>query len=349
MIFVCDFAKFIVILIMDYAIYLGDADTVIYKRNEGIVLHEATRIAYTYAGRGGKEIRCVAVGGMAKKMQDRSDRKTMVEQVIGNGHIVDVELCKIFLRELLKKVCGEDYRGLKVLFCIPCSLNRAELENYKIVAHSIGIDVAEFVPTVIANAIGGGFNIEGSDVCLSVHIGEGGTEVAAISFASIIAGGSIYEGGAEATQEIAKYIDKKYKLDISERVSEITRNECGTLLMNDEVSYKVRGTCADSNAMREIWFNGIDGYKVVLPIYSKITKAILNVINDCGTEMMADVKAGNVYVGGEASTPTGLREFLTANLGMNIVMSAQSINYAINGAGILLSDKALLRKIIQGN
>ena len=334
---------------MDYAIYLGDANTVIYKKNEGIVLHEPTRIAYTYAGRGGKEIKCIAVGSAAKKMQDRSDRKTMVEPVMGNGHIVDIELCKIFLRGLLKKVCGEDYRGLKVLFCIPCSLKREELENYKTVAYSIGIDVAEFVPAVVTNAIGGGFNINGSEACISVHIGEGGTDIAAISFGSVIAGGTIYEGGAEATQEIAKYIDKKYKLDISERVAEIARDECATLLMNDEVSYKVRGVDTDTNTMREIWFNGIDCYKIILPIYSKITKAILNVINDCGTEMVAEVKASTVYVGGDASTPTGLREFLTANLGMNIVLNAQSINFAIIGAGMLLSDKALLRKIIRAN
>jgi|GEM_PF-1210265 len=332
---------------MDYAIYLGDAHTVVFKKNEGIVLNEATRVAYTMVGKMDRELKCIAVGNRAKQMQDRSDKKVVVESFVVNGRIVDMRLCKIFLAELMKKVAGEGYRNLKVLICIPCSLTSEEVDAYREVAYSVNVSVVEFVPTVVASAVGAGFNIESAEACLSVYIGEGLTEIAAISFGGIIAGGTIYEGGAEVTAEIAKFIEKKHGIEISEQMAEEARNHSGTLLVNDEVSFRICGMDSDTGEIREAWFNGMDCYKIMLPTYSKITRAIMKVITECSPQVLVDIKEKPIYVGGECSNPTGLREFLTSNLGMSVMLA--SSNSAISGAGMLLSDKVLLRKIVSAN
>ena len=333
---------------MDFAVYLGSGRTVVYKKNEGIVLSEATCIAYERVGKKKKEeLRVIAVGDTAKRMQDRTDEQIIVASPVVGCRIVDVELCKMYFQEIIKKIGG--VWNKTALFCIQCSLTSVELDGYKSVAYSAGFTGVEFVPSVVASAIGNGFDIKGATACLSVNIGEGGSDIAAIAFGGIIAGGSITDGGASATEAVRAFIESKHKIGISERIAKIAKDECQTLLLNNEVSYKLKGIDIETGATHEVWFNGVDCYKVILPVYGRIVKAVLQVIAECSPEVAGDIKAGAVFVGGEGSSPSGLREFLTTNLDINVVLDTRSANAVIMGAGMLLNDKELLRKVIRAN
>lgn len=343
---------------MDFAIQLGSASTVIYKKNDGIILNESTKIAYikTLIGKNDKgakknkyRTRVIAIGEAAKKMQDRADKSVMVESPVAMAKIADVDLAKKYFTAIFKKITGPMALSRGCLFCIPCSLSAEELNNFKSVAYAAGVDSVEFIPNVIAGAYALGADIAGPTASMYVNIGEGGTDIAVITYAGILAGGSIDDGGAVATQAVKEYIEHKYKISISERVAELAKIECATLLLNNEISFKVKGVDPEAGTPKEIWFTGIDCYKVLLPIYSRIAKAILQVCNECNPDVINDLKAGSIYIGGGASGPTGLREFMTMNLDMNTVLNADSINAVIIGAGRLLNNKALLKQIIRAN
>ena len=327
--------------------YLGSGRTVVYKKNEGIVLNEATCIAYQRVGKKNDKLYVVAVGDTAKRMQDRTDEQVIVASPVVACRIVDVELCKEYFKEVIKKIGG--VWNKTALFCIQCSLSAVELDSYKSVAYSGGFTGVEFIPSVVASAIGNGFDIRGATACMSVHIGEGGTDIAAISFGGILAGGSIADGGATATEAVLAFVEKKHKISISERVAKIAKDECQTLLLNNEVSYKMKGFDMETGSVHEVWFNGTDCYKVLLPVYGRIVKAVEQVVSECSPEVINDIKVGAMFVGGDGSSPTGLKEFFTTNLDMNVVLDARSTNAAVMGAGMLLNDKELLRKIIRAN
>jgi len=239
--------------------------------------------------------------------------------------------------------------GRACLFCVPCSLTEAEVNDFKSVAYAGGVDSVEFIPNVIAGAFAMGADITGSTAVMYVNIGEGGTDIAVITYAGILAGGNIDDGGAVATRAVHEYIESKFKITISERVAEMAKVECATLLLNNEISFKVKGVDSETGFPKEVWFTGVDCYKVLLPIYSRIAKAILQVCNECAPDVINDLKAGAIYMGGGASSPTGLREFMTMNLDMNVVLNADSVNAVIIGAGRLLNDKELIKKIIKAN
>ena len=360
---------------------LGSASTVIYKRNDGIVLNEATKIAFTRTLPKQKEakqtrkpksevkklkseikkekkkanaknkakIRVIAVGEKAKKMQDRSGHDVLIESPVAMGKVVDVPLAKKYFTQIFKKVTGSLALGRTCLFCVPCSLTADEICDFKSVAYVAGVDSVEFIPNVIAGAYAMGADITGSAAVMYVNIGEGGTDIAVITYAGILAGGSIDDGGAVATKAVHEYIESKFKISISERMAEQAKIECATLLLNNEISFKVRGVDTENGTPKEIWFTGVDCYRVLLPIYSRIAKAILQVLNECSPDVVGDLKNGAIYIGGGASSPTGLREFMTMNLDMNVVLNADSVNAVIIGAGRLLSDKELLKKIVKAN
>ena len=336
---------------------LGSGRTVIYKRNDGIVLNEASKIAFTreFIGKEkpGKARKfknnILAVGEAARKMQDRSGPEVFFESPVVGGKIADLPLAKKFFTDILKKISGNLALSRSCLFCVPCSLNAAEINDYKSVAYGAGADDLEFIPNVIAGAIALGADVSGATAVMYVNIGESGTDIAVITFAGILAGGTIDDGGAAATKAVHEYIQSKYKITISEKTAEQAKVECATLLLNNEISYKVKGVDSETGLLKEIWFTGMDCYKVLLPIYSRIAKAILQVCNECSPDVCNDLKTGAVYIGGGASGPTGLREFMTMNLDMNVVLNADSVNAVIIGAGRLLNDKQLLKKIIKAN
>lgn len=345
---------------MDFAVQLGSASTVIYKKNDGIVLNEATKIAYvrtpisrrTLKGKAKKEkfrTRIVAVGNAARRMQDRAGVGVLVESPIKTGKVVDLGLAKKYFAEIFKKVTGGIARSRNTVFCIPCALTAEEVNDIKSVAYAAGIDSVEFIPNVIAGAYALGADIAGTAASMYVNIGEGGTDIAIITYAGILSGGSIDDGGAVATQAVKDFIENKFKIQISERMAEQAKQECATLLLNNEVSFKVKGVDAESGNPKEIWFTGVDCYKVLLPIYSRIVKAILQVCHETNPDIINDLKASAIYIGGGASSPTGLREFMTMNLDINVVLNADSVNAVIIGAGRLLNDKVLLKKIIKAN
>jgi rod shape-determining protein MreB len=347
---------------MDFAIQLGSASTVIYKKNDGIVLNEATKIAYTRVRVGAEKKRkkgdeekakyrlnIVAVGEAARRMQDRADRSVIIESPVNGGKVTDMELAKRYFGDIFKKVAGSLAFSRNCLFCIPCSLSAAEVNDFKSVAYASGVDSMEFVPNVIAGAIAMGADVLGSSAVMYVNIAESGTEIAVITYGGMLAGGSIEDGGALATKAVHDFIESKHRIVISRHMAERAKIECATLLLNNEVSFKVKGVDAETGTPKEVWFNGVDCYRAMFPIYSRIAKAILQVLHECNPDVINDLKAGAIYIGGGASSPSGLREFMTMNLDMNVVLNADSVNAVIMGAGRLLNDKVLLKKIIKAN
>lgn len=336
---------------------LGSANTVIYKKNDGIVLNQPTKVAFVREVIGKEKewkkpkyrTRVVAVGEKAKKMQDRADKSIIVESPVVMAKVANVELAKKYFAEMFKKVTGSMAHSRATLFCIPCSLSADEVNDFKSVAYAGGVDSVDFIPNVIAGAMAMGADVTGSAAVMYVNIGEGGTDIAVITYAGILAGGTVDDGGAVATKDVHEYIEKKFKISISERMAEMAKVECATLLLNNEVSFKVKGVDPEAGTPKEVWFTGVDCYKVLLPIYSRIAKAILQVCNECSPDVITDLKSGGIYMGGGASSPTGLREFMTMNLDMNVVLNADSVNAVIIGAGRLLNDRELLKKIVRAN
>jgi len=305
---------------MDYAVYLGDRNIAIYKKGQGIVLNKSSVINDEYP-------------------------------IVG-GRISNIEFASKLIKDSFKSlgVGLTVYSKTKVLFCVPCSLEGTEIADYKRAVYCSGVPNAEFVPAVVAGALGNGYKLN-DGVCLSIHIGEGGTDIAVIANGGIVVGGSISEGGLETTTELAKYMEEKHKICVNERAIEIARNEVQTLLLNNEISYKVTGVDPESGVSKQFWLTGIESYDVVMPIYSKIVKASKQILAELPREIIEKIENDglSVYVGGECSNVTGLREFLMANLDMNIAVDVHSINSSINGAGALLDNQTFLKQILSLN
>jgi len=330
---------------MDYAIYIGDLNTVVYRKDVGIVLDEATCVAYQKGLRGGFE--ALAIGDIAKKMHDKAtNRDTIVSMPVRNGRIIDVEGAKVFFQGLLGKV--ENNKKPSVLVLISSSLSKKEFSDWKKMVYSSAVADAEFVPYVITSAIGLGYDVDGLEAGLSVHIGDNGTDIAVISLAGIIRGGTIKEGLAECIGRIQAYVLKQFSLRISEQMARQILSEVGTLKRGDEVSFLMNGVDNVTGNMREVLISGVDCQTVLEVVYSKIVRAVRQVLIDCPPDIISEICCCNVYFGGVGCDISGLREFMTEGLELEVKING-CLESAITGAAKLLDDCLLLKKIVQAN
>ncbi|MDR0461863.1 MAG: rod shape-determining protein [Christensenellaceae bacterium] len=165
---------------MDFAVFIGEEKTLIYKKGQGIVLNEPSIIAVT-------DGKVTAVGKTALQFLDRPD--TVFKQVIRQGALINVEHSSVFVAAMLKKVgtmCD-------CLVCIPSSLDQNALNDYKTAVYTAGVADATFIPSVIASAYHAGFKLGAKTEFLSVITDGESADMAVLCGPEIIDGGTLHD------------------------------------------------------------------------------------------------------------------------------------------------------------
>lgn len=326
------------------AIKLGSSHTSIFKQGEGIVLFEPSLVAYTGTG---KSRQVIAVGNKAKKMQGRTDDATIVESPIFEGRIADAELAVTMLRSYLAKVIkfGIIRPIVKAVLCVPIGLSLVERKAFEKVCYMAGIQDVTIVPACICGALGYNLPVtEPRGVCL-VNIGGGSTDIAVVSMNSIVAGVNIGIGGEVMDLAIEKKLEEKYKLIIGKGVAASIKNEIGSLYKNDMSNTEVCGIDAETKLAKTIVVEASDIFEAIEKYYEKIVDAIKSVLNNCPPNLVEDVDHEGVFLFGGASLITGAEQFFRKRLEMNVKVEDYTTAIDVIGAGKLLSDQALLKKL----
>lgn len=214
---------------MDYAVFVGEEKTLIYKKGQGIVLNEPS---ITVHSEGNKVI---SVGKSAMKFNQQGSN-IIVQPVVKHGCIQSIDNAGIFLAQMFKKIG----RINNCLVCIPSSLDSNGLNLYKDAVYSAASsDVAiVFIPQVIANAIAQGYNIESTELVLSTVVEGDSADLAVIRSGEIIDGGTLsgLKKFDEAKNRLLRTYPKIKHLHGS-RINVI--NGAGKLLANDSLIRKI--------------------------------------------------------------------------------------------------------------
>ena len=83
----------------ELVIKLGDSESYIYKKGSGLILKEASMIAFSKSG---SKISTIEVGNSAKELVGKTDGTIWVESPFKEGVIANVELASLF--DLIQKI-----------------------------------------------------------------------------------------------------------------------------------------------------------------------------------------------------------------------------------------------------
>jgi rod shape-determining protein MreB len=198
------------------------------------------------------------------------------------------------------------------------------------------------VEEAMAAAIGAGMPITEPSGNMIVDIGGGTTDIAVISLAGIVYSKAVRVAGNEMDDAIIQYIKKTYNLLIGERTAEAIKMEIGSAYpLEDRMTMEIKG--------RHL----IEGVPKTITITDEALAETVNVIVDAvrvalertPPELSADIVDRGIVLTGGGSMLKNLDKRLREETGLPLAMAEDPLSSVVLGAGRMLSDFNLLRKI----
>ena len=326
----------------DLAIDLGTANTRVYSRAGGIVVNEPSAVALDE--RTGE---VQAVGQEAKEMLGRTPAHIRVVRPLKNGVIADFKVTEKMLSYFIQK--AQQRRTLvhpRIVISIPSEITDVEKRAVSESAYRAKAADVHLVEQAMMAAIGAGLPITEPGGNLVVDIGGGTTDVAVISMSGIVYSRSLRIAGNHMDEAIANYLKRKYNLLIGERTAEHIKIEIGSAYTLDKpLSMEIKGRSLIEGVPKTVTVNDSEIRETLSESVSTIVGAIRAALERTPPELSADVSDRGIMLVGGGALLKNLDKRIREETGLSVCIADDPLCCVVLGAGKILNDFKLLRKI----
>ena len=326
----------------DLAIDLGTANTCVFARGSGIVLNEPSIVAVNTVND-----QIEAVGIDAKEMLGRTPGNITAIRPMKDGVIADFEAAEKMLGHFIKKAHRrKSFVRPRVVIGVPSEITQVERRAVKDSAYRAKASEVHLVEEAMAAAIGAGMPITEPSGNMIVDIGGGTTDIAVISLAGIVYSESVRIAGNAMDEAISQYIKREHDLLIGERTAERIKIELGSaaeLPMRKEM--EVKGRHVLEGKPTTITINDHQIREALAEPVRQMVQAVRDALERIPPELSADVCDRGIVLSGGGALLQRLDERLRLETGLPVQVAEDPLSAVVLGAGKMLSDFNLLRKI----
>lgn len=326
----------------DLAIDLGTANTLIFARNRGIVVREPSIVVVNkLTGR------VEAVGAEAKEMLGRTPGNIEAIRPMKDGVIADFEVTERMLDYLIKKAHGRKmYVHPRIVIGVPGEITQVEKRAVRDSAQKAGAAEVYLVEQAMMAAIGAGLPITEPSGNMIVDIGGGTTDIAVISLSGIVYSRSVRVAGNEMDEAVIGYLKRKYNLLIGERTAEQIKWEIGSAFTLDEpLSMVIKGRDLIEGVPKELTISDTEIREALADTVTVLVEAVRMALERTPPELSADIMDKGIVLSGGGALLRGLDERLRHETGLPVVQAEDPLACVVLGAGRVLQDIELLRKV----
>lgn len=320
----------------DLSIDLGTANTLIYVRNQGIVLNEPSVVAIRQErGTGGQKI-VAAVGWEAKRMLGRTPGNITAIRPLKDGVIADFHITEKMLLHFINKVHQNRFLrpSPRVLICVPCGSTQVERRAIRESALGAGAREVYLIEEPMAAAIGAGMPVEQASGSMVVDIGGGTTEVAIISLSGVVYAASTRIGGDRFDESIINYVRRNYGSLIGEATAERVKQEIGTAFPGTEVrELEVRGRNIAEGVPRSFTLNSNEILEAMQEPLSGIVDAVRVALEQAPPELAADIAERGLVLTGGGALLRDLDRLLMEETGLPVIVAEDPLTCVARGGG----------------
>jgi len=326
----------------DLAIDLGTANTCVYAKHEGIVINEPSIVAIVTAT---GEV--VAVGTEAKAMLGRTPNGISAIKPMKDGVIADFDVTEKMLAHFIKKAHNRNvWIRPRIVIGVPSQITQVEKRAVKDSAHRAKASEVYLVEEAMAAAIGAGMPISEPAGNMVVDIGGGTTDIAVISLSGIVYSRAVRVAGNQMDEAIIHHIKKKYNLLIGERTAEHVKVEMGSAFPLDEpLTLEIKGRDLVQGIPKTIIVSDQEIREALSETVNVILGAVRVALEQTPPELSADIVDRGIVLTGGGSMLKNLDKRLREETGLPVAMAEDPLSSVVFGAGNMLSDFDLLRKI----
>ncbi len=326
----------------DLAIDLGTANTLVYARNQGIVVREPSVVVINKLTN-----RIEAVGAEAKQMLGRTPGNIESIRPMKDGVIADFEVTERMLEYFIRKAHGRRmWVHPRIVIGVPSEITQVEKRAVKDSAMRAGASEVFLVEQAMMAAIGAGLPITEPSGNMIVDIGGGTTDVAVISLAGTVYSRSVRIAGNEMDDAIIQYLKRKYNLLIGERTSEQIKMDVGSAFpLKEEIKLEIKGRDLVEGVPKTLAISDEEIREALAEPVSTIVEAVRMALERTPPELSADIMDKGIVLSGGGSLLRNLDQRLRNETGLPVVLAEDPLSSVVLGTGRVLEDIDLLRKV----
>jgi len=325
----------------DIGIDLGTANTLVFVKDQGIVLREPSVVAV----RSGTS-QVLAVGDEAKRMLGRTPGNIVAVRPLKDGVIADFEMTESMLRHLITKVNSRKWVRPRVVIAVPSGITEVEKRAVKESAAHAGAREVYLIEEPMAAAIGVGLPVQDAAGNMIIDIGGGTTEVALISLSGIVFSRSVRVAGDELDEAIAGYMKRAYNLMIGEWTAEEIKIKIGSAYpMEKEVGMEVKGRDLVAGLPKTLTITSQEVREALLEPISTIVESVRVTLERCPPELSADLVDRGLVLAGGGALLRGLDKLLQEETGLPVHIAEDPLSAVAEGTGRALSEIKFLRQV----
>jgi rod shape-determining protein MreB and related proteins len=326
----------------DLAIDLGTANTLVYAKGRGIVVSEPSIVAINKVTN-----QVEAVGRDAKEMLGRTPGNIVAIRPMKDGVIANFEVTEKMLQHFIRKAHnGKSWVRPRVVIGIPSEITQVERRAVEDSAYRAKASEVYLVEEAMAAAIGAGLPITEPHGNMVVDIGGGTTDIAVISLSGIVYSRAVRVAGNEMDDSITQYIKRKYNLLIGERTAEAIKMEIGSAFqLEEKMTMEIKGRHLIEGVPKTITITDEEIREALAETVNVIVDAVRVALERTPPELSADIVDRGIVLTGGGSLLKNLDKRLREETGLPLAMAEDPLSSVVLGAGKMLSDFNLLRKI----
>lgn len=320
----------------DLSIDLGTANTLIYVKDQGIVLNEPSVVAIRIHN-GQKTIE--AVGTEAKRMLGRTPGNITAIRPLKDGVIADFQVTEKMLQHFIAKVHESRFirPSPRVLVCVPCMSTQVERRAIRESALSAGARDVRLIEEPMAAAIGAGLNVEEASGCMVVDIGGGTTEIAIISLNGVVYSDSVRVGGDRFDEAIIAHVRRRYGSLIGDATAERIKQEIGCAFPGSELrEIDVRGRNLAEGVPRSFVLTSDEILQALSDPLQIIVQGVKSALEQSPPELAADIAESGVVLTGGGALLRDLDKLISSETGLPVVVADDPLTCVARGGGIAM-------------
>ena len=326
----------------ELAIDLGTANTCIYAPGRGVVVNEPSLVAFnTVTGS------IEGVGSQAKEMLGRSGGNISAVKPMRDGVIADFDVAEKMLVHFIKKV-SRTWARPRVVIGVPAEITAVERRAVRDGAARAKAREVHLVDEPMAAAIGAGLRVTEAAGNMIVDIGGGTTDIAVISLAGVVYGRSLRVAGNRMDEAIADHFKKVHTLLIGERTAEQIKMEIGSAApLDSPVVMEVRGRHLVKGIPAVVKVSDAEIRDALADPVRLIVQSVREALERIPPELCGDVVERGIVLSGGGALLKKLDARLREETGLPVQVAEDPLCAVVMGAGRLLQDSALLRKVTE--
>src|SRR5688500_2270307 len=327
----------------DVAIDLGTANTCVFARGRGIVVNEPSIVAFNTA-RGEVE----AVGQAAYEMLGRTPPNITAIRPMKDGVIADFDTAEKMLSYFVRKAYGRrPMMRPRLVIGVPPEITPVERRAVKDSGFRAKASEVHLVDEPMAAAIGSGLPVSEPAGNMIIDIGGGTTDIAVISMAGTVYGRSLRVAGDAMNEAITNYMKKAFNLLIGERTAEQIKFELGSAApLEEAVTMEVKGRHVLEGVPRTVKVWDQEVREALAEPLKQILHAVRTTLERIPPELCADIYDRGVVLTGGGAMLRNLDKRISDETGLPVLVAENPLTSVVIGAGMILSDLPLLRKVV---